>query len=287
MLGAFVAAGCVHRQQRAAPPAGGRSLYRITRNGAEEVAEGVRDMQVDFLQNPAVSTMRCHCGHRLEHGAGTSCIDITFEGPGTRVCTRAPPRAGAQRWLHRQPPKPAAMNSPLRRTQRRSRQQGISLIVSLVLLVVVALLAVGSMRGVGLQARMSGTTTDRNLAFQAAEVALREAEHRAIDAWPPTFRRWAAPPGFAPRPDPADGPRWLDTAFAAGWRRPRPRRSTRRSPKPSSRPGRGLELAPAAERSAASAQLHDPTLPRQRAQHRRRARHRRRPEPVRRALTGP
>lgn len=34
---------------------GGRSLYRVTRNGAEEVAEGVSDMQIDYLVQGAAA----------------------------------------------------------------------------------------------------------------------------------------------------------------------------------------------------------------------------------------
>ena len=37
------------------PETGGRSLYRVTRNGAEEVAEGVWDMQIQYLRPPAVA----------------------------------------------------------------------------------------------------------------------------------------------------------------------------------------------------------------------------------------
>ncbi|MBL8765489.1 MAG: hypothetical protein JNM07_14640, partial [Phycisphaerae bacterium] len=58
-------------------------------------------------------------------------------------------------------------------------QRGISIMVSLVLLVVVTLIALGSMRGVVMQARMSGASHDRSLSFQAAEAALREAVARS------------------------------------------------------------------------------------------------------------
>jgi type IV pilus assembly protein PilW len=37
------------------PETGGRSLYRVTRNGAEEVAEGVADMQIDYLRAGAAA----------------------------------------------------------------------------------------------------------------------------------------------------------------------------------------------------------------------------------------
>lgn len=37
------------------PETGGRSLYRVTRNGAEEVAEAVWDMQIQYLRPPAAA----------------------------------------------------------------------------------------------------------------------------------------------------------------------------------------------------------------------------------------
>ncbi len=96
------------------------------------------------------------------------------------------------------------------------RQRGVSLIVSLVLLVVVTLLALGSLRGVVLQARMSGTTTDRSLAFQAAEAALRDAERRAGIASSGNFPAAGCTAGYCATPAGADTPRWLDDGFG-GW----------------------------------------------------------------------
>ena len=96
-------------------------------------------------------------------------------------------------------------------------QRGISLIVSLVLLVVVTLIALGSMRGVVMQARMSGATHDRSLAFQAAEVALREAERRAATATPANTPANGCAAGFCATPALDAKPRWLDDDFA-GWR---------------------------------------------------------------------
>ena len=55
-------------------------------------------------------------------------------------------------------------------------QRGGALIISLVFLLVITLMAVTSMRSTTLQERMAGNTRDRNLAFQAAESGLREAE---------------------------------------------------------------------------------------------------------------
>ena len=99
----------------------------------------------------------------------------------------------------------------------KRHQQGISLIVSLVLLVIVTLLAVGSLRGVVLQARMSGTTTDRSLAFAAAEAALRDAERQAATASATSFPNAGCTNGWCATPAVNETPRWMDDAFA-GWR---------------------------------------------------------------------
>ena len=55
-------------------------------------------------------------------------------------------------------------------------QKGSALLVSLIMLLLITLIAVGSMQGTILQDRMTGNMRDRDLAFQAAEAALREAE---------------------------------------------------------------------------------------------------------------
>jgi type IV pilus assembly protein PilX len=56
------------------------------------------------------------------------------------------------------------------------KQKGAALIVSLVLLTSVALLGVAGVQTIGLEEKMAGHSFDRNLMFQAAEAALREAE---------------------------------------------------------------------------------------------------------------
>lgn len=102
-------------------------------------------------------------------------------------------------------------------TAGRRRQRGISLIVSLVLLVLVTVLALGSMRGVVLQARMSGTTHDRSLAFQAAEAALRDAERQAAALNAASFPASGCSNGLCATPAVTAAPRWTDDAFT-GWR---------------------------------------------------------------------
>jgi type IV pilus assembly protein PilX len=60
--------------------------------------------------------------------------------------------------------------------RRVRRQRGIALIVSLVVLLVMSMLGISSMQGTLLEERMAGNLYDRNLAFQAAEAALRAGE---------------------------------------------------------------------------------------------------------------
>jgi type IV pilus assembly protein PilX len=62
------------------------------------------------------------------------------------------------------------------RATSRGTQGGSALIVGILLLLVVTVLAVSGMRSTVMQERMSGNLHDRNLAFQAAEAALRDAE---------------------------------------------------------------------------------------------------------------
>jgi len=62
------------------------------------------------------------------------------------------------------------------RPNSRHQQNGAVMVISLILLMVVTLIAVSSMRGTMLEEKMAGNTLDRNLAFQSAESAVREAE---------------------------------------------------------------------------------------------------------------
>lgn len=67
----------------------------------------------------------------------------------------------------------------------RKKQGGAVLAVGLVFLVLLTLLGVTAMQVTGMEERMAGNLRDRNLAFQAAEFALREGEEsvRNQDNW--------------------------------------------------------------------------------------------------------
>jgi type IV pilus assembly protein PilX len=55
-------------------------------------------------------------------------------------------------------------------------QSGAALIVGLIFLVILTVLGVAAMQNSTLEERMAGNARDRNVAFQAAEAALRDAE---------------------------------------------------------------------------------------------------------------
>jgi type IV pilus assembly protein PilX len=104
-----------------------------------------------------------------------------------------------------------------RRPHFHKPARGFSLIVSLILLVLVTMLSLAAMRSVALESRMSASSLDRNLAFQGAETALREAETRAAAATAASFPGAGCNDGFCAEPAPGDLARWADEAFA-GWR---------------------------------------------------------------------
>jgi len=66
----------------------------------------------------------------------------------------------------------ATLHSPL----SKGAQRGAALIVAMVMLLAMTLLGVTAVRNTILQERMAGNLRDSNLAFQAAERALREGE---------------------------------------------------------------------------------------------------------------
>ncbi len=57
-----------------------------------------------------------------------------------------------------------------------SKQRGAALVVSLMMLLVMTVIGVAAVQGNIMEERMAGNYRDHNLAFQAAEVALRDAE---------------------------------------------------------------------------------------------------------------
>lgn len=91
----------------------------------------------------------------------------------------------------------------------RRRQSGAVLVIGLIILVVLTLLGVQSMRTNVAQERMASNMRDRNVAFQAAEAALREGERANPNGLGPT--PFTHDPN--PLPNPAD---WDGTAAVGG-----------------------------------------------------------------------
>ncbi|HEC59907.1 MAG TPA: hypothetical protein ENI24_10115, partial [Methylophaga sp.] len=56
------------------------------------------------------------------------------------------------------------------------KQQGVVLVISLIMLLIMTILAISSMSTTILEEKMSGNFKDRNMAFQAAEAGLRAGE---------------------------------------------------------------------------------------------------------------
>jgi type IV pilus assembly protein PilX len=61
-------------------------------------------------------------------------------------------------------------------SQLPNKQQGLALIVSLIMLLIMTLLAVNSMQTTVLEEKMAGNYKNRNMAFQSAEAGLRAGE---------------------------------------------------------------------------------------------------------------
>jgi type IV pilus assembly protein PilX len=57
-----------------------------------------------------------------------------------------------------------------------SKQQGMALVISLIMLLLMTLLAISSMNTTVLEEKMAGNYKDRNMAFQAAEAGIRAGE---------------------------------------------------------------------------------------------------------------
>jgi len=68
------------------------------------------------------------------------------------------------------------MNSQKLFSQGRRHERGIAMVTVLMFLVIMTIIGMAAMRSSGLQERMSGNMRDQDVAFQAAENALREGE---------------------------------------------------------------------------------------------------------------
>jgi type IV pilus assembly protein PilX len=114
------------------------------------------------------------------------------------------------------------LRQPIRLPATRSK--GVALIVSLILLLVMTIIGLAGVRVVAGEERMVAQTFDRNLALQAAETSLRDAEILIESSGQPSPAAGAAcavsgtgtTMKICGAPDPSSTPRWLDSSFA-GW----------------------------------------------------------------------
>ena len=102
------------------------------------------------------------------------------------------------------------------------QQQGVVLFMSLVMLLLLTVLGVSSIQTTTLQQQMARTASDTNLAFQAAEAALRDGEDylEALNAMNDFSTGTAEADGFYFDEGSGDTPNWreLDWAGADGFR---------------------------------------------------------------------
>ncbi len=93
------------------------------------------------------------------------------------------------------------------------QQQGMTLIICMIVLVMLTLMGLGSIRDTAMEERMAGNMKNRNLAFLAAESALREAE-RFIESTPPSESDCDGTAGLYPQQPDVLG--FMATSWAVG-----------------------------------------------------------------------
>lgn len=86
-----------------------------------------------------------------------------------------------------------------------ARQRGAAMVIALVMLLILTLLATASARMTLLDERMMGNTQDRNVAFQAAEAAIRTGEG---DLTAPVLPEFDGTNGLWQPAAPGDDPVW-------------------------------------------------------------------------------
>lgn len=91
----------------------------------------------------------------------------------------------------------------------KTDQKGSALLISLVMLLLISIISVGAMQSSILQERMSSNMQDRELAFQAAEAALRDAENLILTQ----DLEWLEQQPFVFTVNDASRPDWSNNAF--------------------------------------------------------------------------
>lgn len=93
-------------------------------------------------------------------------------------------------------------------------QQGVALVVGLLLLVAITLLAVSSMRDSAVQERMTSNLTERELSYQLVEATMMFVQNQ-VNVANPFLLCGGGTRGFYCTPDPALADRW--TVAATVW----------------------------------------------------------------------
>jgi type IV pilus assembly protein PilX len=112
------------------------------------------------------------------------------------------------------------MNVLRRAPSLPARQSGMSLFPALMFLLVLAVLGVSALNSTVMQEKMVSNTKDANLAFQAAEAALRDAEsdvEKNKSFWTPTSFSSACTNGLCVPPSTWPSPSSLDISKAIDW----------------------------------------------------------------------
>jgi type IV pilus assembly protein PilX len=94
-------------------------------------------------------------------------------------------------------------------------QKGVALFMSLVMLLILTILGLSSVQTTTLQERMSRNSRDSNLAFQAAESALRDGED-ILEGLNALTLFDAGTKGYFFEKDPGLDPNWRDVTWADG-----------------------------------------------------------------------
>lgn len=96
--------------------------------------------------------------------------------------------------------------------RERRHQAGSALMICLIFMLLLTIIGIGAMQSATLQERMAGNSRDQNLAFQAAEAALRAGEQELQGSTIPVFNN--STPGLRqPVNNPGNAAFWA----AYGW----------------------------------------------------------------------
>ena len=111
-----------------------------------------------------------------------------------------------------------AHSLPTRRCSHRHQESGAVLYTGLIFLLVLSLIVLSALRSGTLEERMAANARNRQVAIQAAEAALRDAEVRlfTLPGFVSKFDSLTFANGFYAAPAAGVSPRWKDTSFNWG-----------------------------------------------------------------------